>query len=148
MSATQLNATANEPSDFYVGGASVSGTFVYTPPDGTMLPLGVHQLTTQFTPDDNLTWRTPPKKKVNILVDDTGGLPGTGTMLVIDVSAPNDCTVDDVIIDGLPAPGGTIDYHAGGFPVGRKPVAGNTYDCATDPLLTYVFTSFTPDQPE
>lgn len=148
LSGTQLNAAGKEPSDFYIGGAGIPGTYVYDPPSGAVLPLGRHLLSVQFTPDDNLTWRTPPKKKVNLTVDETGGAPGVGTANVSAVDAPNSCTVDSVIIDGLPAPGAEIDYHAGGWPVGRKPIAGNTYAIQTDPSLTYVFTSFLPDQPE
>ena len=41
LSATQLNATA-----------SVTGTFVYSPAVGTVLPAGMHTLTVTFTPSD------------------------------------------------------------------------------------------------
>ena len=41
LSSTQLNATADVP-----------GTFVYTPPAGTLLQAGTHTLSAQFTPSD------------------------------------------------------------------------------------------------
>jgi glycerophosphoryl diester phosphodiesterase len=45
LSGTQLNATANVP-----------GTFVYTPAAGTVLPVGTHTLTANFTPTDTATY--------------------------------------------------------------------------------------------
>jgi hypothetical protein len=47
LSTTQLNATA-----------SVAGTFVYTPPAGTMLDQGTHTLTASFTPTDTANYAT------------------------------------------------------------------------------------------
>jgi hypothetical protein len=46
LSATQMNATA--------GG--VAGSFVYTPPTGTVLTVGSHTLSTTFTPSDAATY--------------------------------------------------------------------------------------------
>ncbi|MGC2638579.1 MAG: hypothetical protein WA294_15460 [Acidobacteriaceae bacterium] len=47
LSATQLDATAN-----------VAGTFVYTPPSGTVLSPGNHTLSTTFTPTDAADYNT------------------------------------------------------------------------------------------
>src|SRR5205085_1316644 len=48
LSATQLNATAN-----------VAGTFVYTPPAGTVLPTGANQtLSVDFVPTDQVNYNT------------------------------------------------------------------------------------------
>jgi hypothetical protein len=47
LGGTQLNATAN-----------VAGTFVYTPPAGTVLAVGTHTLSVTFTPTDTATY--PP----------------------------------------------------------------------------------------
>jgi hypothetical protein len=44
LGAAQLNATAT------YAGSSVSGTFVYTPPAGTVLPVGTSTLAVNFTP--------------------------------------------------------------------------------------------------
>ena len=61
LGALQLNATA--------GG--VAGSFVYTPPAGTILPVGVHSLSVQFTPADTGTYTTPAAKQVPLMVGDT-----------------------------------------------------------------------------
>ena len=51
LSGTQLNATA-----------SVPGTFVYTPPAGTVLPVGAAQsLSVTFTPTDTVSYTTATK---------------------------------------------------------------------------------------
>ena len=47
LSATQLNASA-----------SVPGTFVYSPPESTVLPAGTHTLSALFTPTDAENYRT------------------------------------------------------------------------------------------
>jgi len=47
LSSTQLDATA-----------SVPGTFVYTPPLGTVLSTGTHTLTTSFQPSDTVNYTT------------------------------------------------------------------------------------------
>lgn len=47
LSETQLNATADE-----------SGTFVYTPSLGTVLSVGTHDLTVDFTPNDTTYYNT------------------------------------------------------------------------------------------
>ena len=50
LSATQLNATANVP-----------GTFVYTPPAGTVLNAGTYTLHVNFTPTDTTSYSTASK---------------------------------------------------------------------------------------
>jgi streptogramin lyase len=47
LSSKQLNATANLP-----------GTFVYTPPAGTVLPVGVNIVSVAFTPTDSTDYNT------------------------------------------------------------------------------------------
>jgi hypothetical protein len=61
LGALQLNATA--------GG--VAGSFVYTPPAGTILSIGSHSLSVQFTPADTGTYNTPATKQVLISIGDT-----------------------------------------------------------------------------
>lgn len=62
LSATQLNATATSP-----GTGTVPGTFVYTPPSGTILLEGNGQtLSVDFTPDDTVLFIKPPTKTVAI----------------------------------------------------------------------------------
>jgi hypothetical protein len=50
LSATQLNATANAP-----------GTFVYTPPAGSVLSPGTQSLSVTFTPTDTIDYTTATK---------------------------------------------------------------------------------------
>ena len=57
LSATQLNATA-----------SVPGTFAYTPAAGTVLGVGTHTLTADFTPTDTTNYNTA-NKTVSITVN-------------------------------------------------------------------------------
>jgi hypothetical protein len=47
LGAAELNATANG-----VGGVTLGGSFVYTPPAGTLLKPGTYVLALQFTPND------------------------------------------------------------------------------------------------
>jgi hypothetical protein len=47
LGATQLNATANVP-----------GTFVYNPPEGTVLAVGDHTVEATFTPEDTAAYTT------------------------------------------------------------------------------------------
>ena len=53
LSSTQLDATATG-----VTGASLPGTFVYTPAAGTLLPAGSQTLSTTFTPTDTVNYTT------------------------------------------------------------------------------------------
>ena len=65
LSATQLNATS--------GG--VPGTFVYTPPAGTLLPLGVGQaLSVTFTPTDTTNYNSATANvAITVTATQTGG---------------------------------------------------------------------------
>ncbi len=66
LSDTQLNAAASG-----VGGGSLPGNFVYSPPSGTELNAGTHQLTADFTPDDTGNYNGN-SKKVEIVVEKAG----------------------------------------------------------------------------
>ena len=55
LNSTQLNADALDP----ISGALVPGTFIYTPPSGTVLNVGMEQtLSTTFTPNDTVNYTT------------------------------------------------------------------------------------------
>jgi hypothetical protein len=56
LSGAQLDATAN-----------VAGTFVYTPPAGTVLPFGLHTLSVTFTPTDTANY-APATDSVSLVV--------------------------------------------------------------------------------
>jgi hypothetical protein len=81
LSATQLNAIAG-----VAGIGTIDGTYVYTPPAGTILSVGADQpLSVQFTPDNTESYTTPAAKVVLITVLPSGGgagptLQGNGTV--------------------------------------------------------------------
>jgi len=53
LSGAQLDATASNNE------SPVAGSFVYTPPAGTVLSVGTHTLSAQFTPSDTTDYTTP-----------------------------------------------------------------------------------------
>ena len=57
LSNIQLDASVSDP----VSGETVPGTFVYTPPSGTILRPGIQILSVSFTPDDNTNYNTASK---------------------------------------------------------------------------------------
>jgi len=59
----QLDATA------IYNGASVGGTFVYTPPKGTVLSAGTQTLTVTFTPNNTTNYAAPPSVSVTLQVN-------------------------------------------------------------------------------
>lgn len=63
----QLNATAS------FAGSPVPGTFVYSPPAGTVLAAGTHRLSVTFTPTDTSTY-FPARASVMITVQVPGAL--------------------------------------------------------------------------
>jgi streptogramin lyase len=71
LSSTQLDAYATLP-----------GTFVYTPPAGTVLSAGTHTLRTLFTPTDTTDWTTAPAT-VYLTVN-----PAVLTVRAADISVP------------------------------------------------------------
>jgi hypothetical protein len=54
LMATDLNATATgvAGANMIAAQATLTGTWAYTPPAGTVLPAGTHSITARFTPDD------------------------------------------------------------------------------------------------
>ena len=80
LSSTQLNATTN-----------VAGTFAYSPPSGTVLPVGAgQQLSTTFTPTSTANYNTATK---TVLIN-VNGTPTTGN------NAARANAYDDVWQDG------------------------------------------------
>ncbi len=77
LSATQLDATAAG-----ANGAALPGTFVYTPPVGTVLPSGIQQLSVAFTPADTADY-TSATASVPIAVEvfSLGGISSTVAVL-------------------------------------------------------------------
>jgi N-acetylneuraminic acid mutarotase len=64
LSSTQLNATVN-----------VAGTLTYSPAAGTVLPLGTHTLTVNFTPTDLANWNAASKTVTIRVVDSLNACP-------------------------------------------------------------------------
>lgn len=62
LSATQLNATATDPT-----GIPIPGTYVYTPAAGTLLTAGTQTLSVMFTPTDSVN-ATSSTARVSIVV--------------------------------------------------------------------------------
>ena len=96
LSATQLNATAN-----------VAGTFVYTPPAGTVLSLGVGQtLSVTFTPTDLTNYTTATK---TVLID---VVTSTGPPAITDVAPGSGAIGSGVIVTGTGFTGATgVTFH-------------------------------------
>jgi len=79
LTATQLDASA-----------SVPGTFVYTPPSGTVLSVGTHTLSTTFTPTDIANYTTTsanvainvvtPTQKINQMITFIQGVTTSGEL--------------------------------------------------------------------
>ena len=63
LSGTQLNATAT------YNGASVAGTFVYTPAKGTVLTVGGQTLSVTFAPTNTTNYASPPSASVTLQVN-------------------------------------------------------------------------------
>ena len=111
LSATQLNATA---------AGNVAGTFVYTPPLGTILNAGTAQtLSVTFTPTDSANYNTPPAATVPISVTAisqtinfgtapslthggaTGNISATATSglpVSLNSTTPGVCTISDTTV--------------------------------------------------
>jgi uncharacterized repeat protein (TIGR03803 family) len=64
LSGTQLDASATDPNT----GATVPGTFVYTPAAGTILPLGSQTLSVTFTPTNTIEY-TAVTASVKLVVE-------------------------------------------------------------------------------
>ena len=87
LNSTQLDATASDP----LSGATVSGTFVYTPPAGTVLSTGMHTLNVSFTPTDIMNYANA-SASVSINVSVLGTfvyIPPSGTLLSAGIDTLN-----------------------------------------------------------
>jgi len=96
LGATQLNATAD-----------VAGTFVYSPPAGTMLGVGDGQtLSVTFTPTDILSYRVATK---SVLID---VLPGAGPPVITGLAPGSGAIGSGVTVTGTGFTGATaVTFH-------------------------------------
>ncbi len=99
LSSTQLNATA-----------SVPGQFAYTPPAGTLLPIGLNQtLTVNFTPTDALTYAATSRTVTINVGPATVQLAGFSPVLVFQVSRlRRDATTGEIIVEMVAANFGPV----------------------------------------
>ena len=118
LSATQLNATATDPTTKNI----VAGAFAYTPVTGTVLPVGTVNLEVSFTPSDTTTYSTQTA---------TVTLTVSAVTPTLTLSCPGgtyngtafSCTGTATGVDGVTAVGGTWSYTpasetaAGSYPV-------------------------------
>ena len=125
LSGIQLNATAT------FQGATLPGTFVYTPPSGTVLSAGTHTLQVVFTPTDTIDF-TSVTATVQIVVGTTGatgvgGTPGYPTAECCYFSQPTPYTV--TVNGNNAAPTGTVTVTFGAQTLGTGtlvPVSGSS----------------------
>jgi hypothetical protein len=127
LSATQLNADSH----------GVSGTFVYTPPEGTVLNAGLlQQLTATFTPTDTANFNTPAPVTVEINVavaaqtigaisfspeslavngtTEASAITTSGLEVIWTSSTPDICTVSGSTVTGVTAGDCTIAANQAG----------------------------------
>jgi hypothetical protein len=116
LTSTQLNATA-----------SASGTFDYTPPAGTVLPVGTHTLSVAFTPNDQASYESTT---------------GTTTLVVIKRYPPVWWSDPAPIVYGTPLSATQLNATstvAGTFTY--DPPAGSILDAGTRQIVL----TFTPE---
>jgi pimeloyl-ACP methyl ester carboxylesterase len=130
LSATQLNATAT------YNGATVPGTFTYTPAAGTVLSAGAQTLSVTFTPNDSIDYASPQPATVSLLVNKV-----TPT-LSLTTSAPGNPVTLTATISPTGATG-TVTFLVDGSSIGSATISGNTATLATGVLTagTYTFSA-------
>ena len=119
LGATQLNAAAPIP-----------GTFVYTPPAGTVLPTGKHTLSVQFTPDDKVNYTASSATVTITVVPAIPAIALTATPNPAFIQNPVQFTAE--VSSAATAPTGTIVFMEGATPLGSSNIAagGAAYSTA------------------
>jgi len=131
LSATQLDATATG-----VAGATLPGTFVYTPASGTKLSAGSHALSTTFTPTDTTDYTTATDQvtiQVNAVTASTAVIQTSANPITFGQSETFTAVVTGS--DGNPFSGGTAAFAVDGVSIGSAPVV-NGSAIVTDATLT------------
>lgn len=143
LSATQLNARVvinegedpNDPSD----DATLSGTYVYDPPAGTILDAGTQTLSVTFYPDDTDQW-DPATKTVQIVVQKANQTINWSDPAAITYGTPLSSTQLNATVTVVgPAPAGALTYNpdfntildAGTHTLTVTAAATNNYNSAT-----------------
>jgi hypothetical protein len=137
LSATQLNATANVP-----------GTFVYTPPIGTVLPTGLQTLHTTFTPTDTTDYNAATASVILAVVAPTVNLTISSTQQTYPTSA-------NIVVSpqaaGNKVPTGTVTIFDGTTPLVTLTLDGDgkAYWTTNPPLgagTHFITASYSGDQ--
>ena len=139
LSGTQLDATAT------FQGATLPGTFTYTPPAGTMLSAGTHTLSVLFTPT-NTTDFTTATATVQIVVGTTGssGVSGSPVFSSGDCCFFSQPTPYAITVSGsTAAPTGTVNVVFNGQTLGSGTLVPGSG--ASSSVTLYLISSyFTP----
>ena len=114
LSSTQLDATS-----------SIPGTFVYSPPSGTVLPAGTQTLSVTLTPTDTTDYTTATKT-VTLTVSSTAAFvqaaasTTSGSKKTLSLSFPANTVAGDIILVGF-------DFATGLTPSSITDSQGNTF---------------------
>jgi len=110
LNATQLDAIADVP-----------GTFVYAPPNGTVLDAGLQALSVTFTPSDTLDYNTV-RVSAPLMVRQVS------VTLGLSVSSTSPLYGDLLTFTAFVSDGvsGTVTFYDGSVPIGTAPISGTT----------------------
>jgi hypothetical protein len=121
LSGTQLNATAN-----------TAGTFVYSPPSGTLLAPGPHNLAVTFTPTNTSEYSTATDR-----VQLTVQLAATSTSVVSSLNPSTygqSVTFTATVTSSGGTPPGTVTFKDGSATLGTGKLSGGTATFTTSTL--------------
>jgi hypothetical protein len=136
LSAVQLNATA-----------STTGTFVYSPPPGTVLGVGTQTLTTHFTPSNTTNYTSATAQVALNVVQPTVTLTGGGGTETY--QAWNNFVAGPTFT-GARVPTGTVTLSNNGLAIATLPLGGDgkAYYTTSPPLnagVNYLTASYSGD---
>jgi large repetitive protein len=119
LSATQLNASSD----------TVPGTFVYTPPLGTVLAAGPQTLSVNFLPTDSVDYGST-KATVSLLVNQA-----SPTMTVSSSGSPSSYGAPVVFTASVSSgPTGAVTFYDGAASIGTGTVQNGKATCTTNTL--------------
>ena len=113
LSAAQLDASSK-----------VAGTFAYTPPAGTILPVGQNQLNVTLTPNDTTDYMTATDSVTLTVIPATPNVTLSASANPVFLSSA--ITFTAAIPSPGIAPGGTVIFYDGGAPIGSAPMNGGS----------------------
>ena len=120
LSSTQLDAVVTG-----VGGLTLAGRCTYTPPIGTVLPVGANTLTVLFTPTDSVDYTTATASVVQVV-----GLPATITRLATTINSSEygqPVTLTATTLAGSKVATGTTNFFDGNTLIGSSTTSPATF---------------------